>query len=113
MNELTEYDIQIPDIDHEGKHYRVNVLSVKPDGSLEPWARGGTGCRSHKITRPERDTVHVPFVVVAVREDGEQILADPYPETFTPPMNPPIDSPPPRRTTDAGDNGDGADSTGG
>ena len=107
MRELTEYDIQIPDFDHEGKHYRVSVMSVKADGSLEPWARGGPGCRSPKITRPVRDTVHVPFVVIAVREDGRQILADPYPETFTPPMNPPPDSPPPYRPTTSQESGDG------
>lgn len=115
MRELTEYDIQIPDFDHEGKHYRVSVMSVKADGSLEPWARGGPGCRSPKITRPERETVHVPFVVVAVREDGKQILSDPYPETITPPMNPPLDAPPPQRTTMDQGTGDGssADDTSG
>lgn len=81
LRELSEYEVRVPDFFHEGQCYRVTVLTVRSDGSLQPWPRDQQGSVSARIPRPPQGFVDHFFVVVAAREDGGRVHADPYPGT--------------------------------
>lgn len=82
------FDLRIPDFVQDGRRFRITALTVRADGSLEPWPRTEDDCECLTLTAPpegEPDR-EVSYVVLAVDVASGEVHGDHYPGVLIPPM---------------------------
>ncbi len=73
-------ELVLEGFEHAGKGFQVYGFSPGDGGALEAWPRGDDGTSTTSLALADgQDSAVLSFVVVAVRDDGQEVYADDYP----------------------------------